>query len=68
MRVLLEKLLRSRAGSGDLPCTLVADPSGVMTLKTLREKRRTLWPVAGVLRSRKMEQREPYLPSMGVSG
>ena len=68
MRVLLEKLLRSRAGSGDLPCSLVADPSGVMTLTALREKKRTLWTVAGALRWRRMERREPYLPSMGVSG
>ena len=68
VRVLLEKLLRSRAGSGGLPCSLVADPSGVMTLTALRENKRTLWPVAGSLPWQGMERREPYLPSMGVSG
>lgn len=61
----------SSANVTRLPCSgsILAPNSSLMTLYASREKKRTLRPVAGVLRSRRMGRRGPYLASVvGVDG
>jgi hypothetical protein len=48
------------------PLAVVVDTSGLITLYASLEKNRTLWPVPGVLRSRKIERTlpEPFPSAM----